>query len=82
MTATINQTILNRVEATIETIRPFLKVDGGDVELVEITTDMVVKLRFLGNCKCCSMSEMTMKVGLEEAIKSAIPVINEVEAVK
>lgn len=76
------ETISARVEAALETMRPFLRADGGDVELVEVTEDMVVQLRLTGSCSNCQMSEMTMRAGIEEAIKRAVPEIKSVEAVK
>ncbi|MEE1884434.1 NifU family protein [Pedobacter flavus] len=69
------------VENALDTIRPYLKADGGDVAIEEITSDNVVKLRLLGNCGACKMSYMTMKAGIEEAIKKAVPEINSVIAV-
>ena len=71
----------NRVEAALEQIRPYLQADGGDVSLVEITDDKVVKLELLGACKSCSMSMMTMKAGIEESIKRVAPEIISVEAI-
>lgn len=62
-------------------LRPFLEQDGGDMELMEITEDKIVKVKLLGNCKGCSMSIMTMKVGLEEAIKKVAPEVKGVEAI-
>jgi Fe-S cluster biogenesis protein NfuA len=70
-----------RVEAALETIRPHLRVDGGDVELVEVTDDMHVKIRWMGMCQSCSMSDMTLRAGIQEAIRSKIPEILGVEAV-
>ncbi len=69
------------VEAALDTIRPYLKADGGDVAIEEITAENVVKLRLLGNCGECKMSYMTMKAGIEEAIKKAVPEITAVVAV-
>jgi len=70
-----------RVEDALQQIRPYLQADGGDVNLVEITSEMVVKLELLGACKSCSMSMMTMKAGIEESIKRAVQEIKEVEAI-
>jgi Fe-S cluster biogenesis protein NfuA len=56
----------DKVEEALETMRPFLAADGGDMELVNITDDMVVQLRLLGSCKNCNMSEMTLKSGIED----------------
>jgi Fe-S cluster biogenesis protein NfuA len=71
----------NRIEAALDTLRPFLQADGGNVSLLEITDDNRVKVEFLGACKSCSMSMMTFKAGIEEAILKAAPEIVSVEAV-
>jgi Fe-S cluster biogenesis protein NfuA len=73
--------ITQQVEQALETIRPYLIADGGDVAIEEITADHVVKLRLLGNCGTCKMSFMTMKAGIEQAIMKAVPEITAVEAV-
>ena len=70
-----------KIELALNSMRPFLQADGGDVELVEITDDMEVKLKLLGNCSSCSMSHMTMKAGIENGLKSAIPQIKNVTAI-
>ena len=70
-----------QVEQALETIRPYLKADGGDVAIEEITSDNVVKLKLLGNCGSCKMSFMTMKAGIEQAIMKAVPQITGVEAI-
>ncbi len=70
-----------KVEGALEQMRPYLQADGGNVSLIEITTDKIVKLELLGACKSCSMSAMTLKAGIEEAIKRAAPEIRGVEAV-
>jgi Fe-S cluster biogenesis protein NfuA len=70
-----------RVEEALDQIRPYLQADGGNVSLVEITEDFIVKVELLGACKSCSMSMMTMKAGIEESIKRAIPEIKGVESV-
>ena len=56
-----------KVEEALDQIRPYLQADGGNVSLVEITDDFVVKVELLGACKSCSMSMMTMKAGIEES---------------
>jgi Fe-S cluster biogenesis protein NfuA len=76
-----NNKLKIKVLEALETIRPFLLQDGGDVELVEIDADFIVKLKLLGNCQACSMSPMTMKAGIEEAIKRAVPEIKSVLAI-
>ncbi len=73
--------LYDRVNAAIEQLRPYLKSDGGDMELVEITNENVVRVKWLGACKTCTMSEMTLKAGLEEALKSAAPQIKSVESI-
>lgn len=73
--------VKEEVEAALDTIRPYLIADGGNVSIEEITPENVVKLRLLGNCGSCKMSIMTMKAGVEEAIKKAVPQITSVVAV-
>lgn len=70
-----------RVEEALDTLRPYLQADGGNVSIDEITADNVVKLRLLGSCASCAMSIMTFKAGLEQAIKKAVPEIKAVEAI-
>ncbi len=70
-----------KVEEALEQIRPYLKADGGNVTLIEITDDKIVKLELLGACKSCAMSAMTMKSGIEESIMRAAPEIKGVVAV-
>jgi hypothetical protein len=70
-----------KIEIALNSMRPFLHADGGDVELVDITDEMEVQLRLTGNCSSCSMSSMTMKAGIENGLKSAIPQITKVIAV-
>jgi Fe-S cluster biogenesis protein NfuA len=72
--------LIQRVEAALDTVRPYLLTDGGNVKVVEITDDFIVKLEFLGACSTCPMSSMTFKAGLEEAILKSVPEIRKVEA--
>ena len=72
--------LLEKVEAALDTIRPYLLTDGGNVSVEEITPDGVVKLKLLGSCGSCPMRIMTLKAGIEEAIKKAVPEITGVEA--
>jgi Fe-S cluster biogenesis protein NfuA len=74
-------TLETRIETALEELRPYLKADGGDISLVEITTDMTARVELHGACVNCSMSAMTMRAGVEEAIKNAAPEIEKVEAV-
>jgi len=73
--------ILVLVEESLDGIRPYLQGDGGDIEVVELTDDMTLRVRLLGACESCSLSYMTMKAGVEENIKKAIPVIQKIEAI-
>lgn len=73
--------LIQRVETALDTIRPYLEADGGNVSIEEITPEGVVKLKLLGSCGSCPMSIMTLKAGIEEAIKKAVPEIAGVEAV-
>lgn len=73
--------MLEKVKNVIDEIRPMLKADGGDVELVEVTTDGLVKLKLLGACGHCPMSIMTLKMGIEKRLKEKVPEIKEVISV-
>lgn len=76
----LNSDTQEKVEQALEQIRPFLKADGGDVELLSIDADNVVKLRLLGACKSCEISHITMKAGIEESIRRVFPEVKEVVA--
>lgn len=80
MNVETKKTLLTRIDAALDDVRPHLLVDGGNVELVDVTPEMVVQIKWLGTCENCSMSFMTMRAGLEEAIKGRIPEITGVEA--
>jgi Fe-S cluster biogenesis protein NfuA len=80
-TTTENPEILRRVEEALESIRPYLITDGGNVRIVEITDDMIVNLELLGACGSCPMSAMTLKAGVEESIRKAVPEIRGVYAI-
>ena len=71
----------DEVEAVLESIRPMLMNDGGNVELVDID-DGVVKVRLVGSCTSCSSSTMTLKMGIEKALKKSIPMVRCVESVE
>jgi Fe-S cluster biogenesis protein NfuA len=66
------------VEKALEKIRPALKADGGDIELIDIV-DGVVKVRLMGACGGCPMSQMTLKMGVERALKQQVPEVKSVE---
>jgi Fe-S cluster biogenesis protein NfuA len=76
------QELIKKVNAVIETIRPYLKADGGDVTLVDITDDMSVKVRLTGACHGCPFSMLTLKSGIEQTVKEKIPELKEVIAVE
>ncbi|TAF44867.1 MAG: NifU family protein [Sphingobacteriales bacterium] len=75
-----SEALLQKVEKALDTIRPYLVTDGGNVSIEEITLDNVVILRLLGSCESCPMSIMTLKAGIEQAIMKAVPEIIRVEA--
>ncbi|MGB4598389.1 MAG: NifU family protein [Trichlorobacter sp.] len=74
--------MLDKVQAVLDQVRPMLQRDGGDVELVEVTADNIVKVKLQGACGSCPMSTMTLKMGIETAIKEQIPEIVEVQQVR
>jgi Fe-S cluster biogenesis protein NfuA len=76
-----HQEIVNRVEAALEKIRPFLIKDGGNVELVDVIEGETVRVKLLGACRSCDISHMTLKAGIEDSIISAIPGIKEVVSI-
>lgn len=73
--------IEEKVKGVLLELRPFLEADGGDIEFVEITDDGILKVKLLGACSDCSMSSMTLKSGVEEAVKKIAPEIQSVVAV-
>ncbi len=75
------QELIKKVNAVIESIRPYLKADGGDVTLIDITDDMSVKVKLTGACHGCPFSMMTLKSGIERTVKEKIPELKDVIAV-
>jgi len=73
--------LLKKMDSTLDGIRPHLAVDGGNIELIDVTEDYKVLVKWIGNCVNCSMSAMTMKAGIEQALKSKHPEVQSVEAV-
>jgi Fe-S cluster biogenesis protein NfuA len=73
--------LLERVEEALNSIRPYLEADAGNVSIVEITQDKILKIRLLGSCESCPMSIMTLKAGIEQAVMKAVPEIIAVEAI-
>jgi len=74
--------MIEQVKEVLETVRPALQADGGDVELVEVTEDGIVKVKLVGACGHCPMSTMTLKMGIERALKEKIPEVKEVVQVR
>lgn len=70
--------MIEEVKKTLDLIRPALQADGGDVELVEVTEDGVVKVKLTGACGHCPMSTMTLKMGIEKTLKQKVPGVKEV----
>ena len=70
-----------KVLEVLDSIRPFLQADGGDVELVDVTDEGIVHVRLTGACGGCPMSQMTLKAGIEARVKEQIPEVTAVEAV-
>ncbi|RKY35093.1 MAG: NifU family protein [Candidatus Omnitrophota bacterium] len=70
-----------KVEKVLQEIRPYLQAEGGDVELVDVTQEGVVKLKLKGACGACPMSTYTLKLGIEQKLKEKIPEVKEVEQV-
>ena len=71
----------DKVEKPLDKIRPMLMADGGNVTLVDVSADGVVKLKLTGSCGCCPMSQMTMKNGIEKILKEEVPQVKKVVAV-
>ncbi len=72
--------VKERVKSALRRIKPSLQADGGDVELVRVSPDGVVTLRLTGACQGCPMSQITLKIGIERAIKQEVPEVKEVVA--
>ena len=77
-----NKNIKERVEFALEEIRPFLLSDGGDISLVSIDNNKVVKVKLHGNCVSCTVNQMTLKSGVEMTIKKHVPEIEKVVSVQ
>jgi len=76
-----NNDLISRVEEALNQVRPYLEADSGNVSLLEVTDDMVVRLKFHGACSNCSMSSMTLRAGIEQTILNHVPEVKSVEAV-
>ncbi len=77
-----SQTVEERVREALEVCRPFLRADGGDIELVRVTGDAIAELRFTGECSRCSLSKMTLRAGVERVVMRHAPEIRRVESVQ
>ena len=73
-----DEKILNKIERALDEIRPYLEADGGDIKLVEVTDEFVVKVKLVGACGSCNISMQTLKNGVEIGIKRAVPEVKEV----
>lgn len=69
------------IEGALESVRPYLEADGGNVKLAEVTDDLIVRLELMGSCQTCPMNAMTFRAGLEESIRRAVPYVLRVEAI-
>jgi Fe-S cluster biogenesis protein NfuA len=78
---TQKQEIETRVRDVLEQLRPYLLEDGGDLELVEITDDLVAKIELKGNCSDCSLNSMTFRTSIEESILRSVPEVTKIEAI-
>lgn len=81
MDANLKQELLAKIDQAINNIRPYLEADGGDVKVLDIDDDYVVLVELLGACESCPMSPMTMKAGIEEAVKRVAPEVKSIKAV-
>lgn len=74
--------LISRIEEALNQVRPYLEADSGNVSLLEVTEDMVVRVKFHGACSNCSMSAMTLRAGIEQTILNHVPEVKSVEAVE
>jgi Fe-S cluster biogenesis protein NfuA len=73
--------LTTKVENSLNSIRPYLEADGGNVRIAEVTAENVVTLEFVGACSSCPMSTMTFKAGVEEAILKSVPEVTKIEVI-
>lgn len=74
-------TLKDRVRKSLDSVRPALRADGGDVELVDVSEDGVVSVRLMGACRGCPMSTLTLKMGIERTLREQVPDVTRVESV-
>jgi len=79
--ATEETTLKDKVQKSLDTVRPALRADGGDVELVDVSEDGVVSVKLTGACRGCPMSTLTLKMGIERALRQQVPAVTRVESV-
>ena len=72
-----DEKILNKIKSAIDSVRPYLIADGGDVKLVEVTDELIVKVKLVGACHGCPFSMQTLKAGIEQAIRNEVPEIKD-----
>ena len=73
-----SEKIINKIKNSLAEIRPFLEDDGGDIQFIALTDDWIVKVKFIGACKSCNISSMTLKNGVEGVVKTAVPQVKQV----
>jgi Fe-S cluster biogenesis protein NfuA len=73
--------IEKKIETVLEHIRPYLHIDGGDVQLIKVTPDGIAEFKFLGSCENCALRPMTLRAGIERAIMHNVPEIKRIEAI-
>ena len=76
-----NRSLIEKVENALDEIRPYLNKDGGDIKVVSIDNNNIANIELLGNCESCPMSPMTLKLGVEEAIKKNVPEIKGIKTI-
>lgn len=81
MATSTNNELITKAQNAIEQIRPYLQADGGDIRFVELTDENILNVELQGSCGTCPFSRMTLKNGVEEAVKRALPEIVSVEAI-
>ena len=76
-----HEELTRKIEESLDSIRPYLVADGGNVRITEITDEHVLKLEFIGACGSCPMSTMTFKAGVQDAVRRAVPEIRSIEVI-
>ena len=76
-----NLSLIEKVENALDEIRPYLNKDGGDIKVISIDNNNIANIELLGNCESCPMSPMTLKLGVEEAIKKNVPEIKGIKTI-